>query len=419
MGGVVDAVGGLFGVEGGESVNPLQYQPFNVQSALGTARTQGRDINAQLSPQLQGIYEGLLSQVQPGSFQPQGVQIPGFGQAPINLQDYQSQLERSQSSFGQTAEQIGAQGAAISGLAPRFESQARGLAQEAARQRDIARDPASALAFQGEIYGPELERQRLSQESRLLNQGLLGSTTGALQQEATRTAQNQALLRGAQQQQAQAFQQAQGLLGQSQNLSQLGLSARGQGLGATQAQLGAQQAQAGLLQPLLAGEQFGFGANVDFANQQFQQALAARQFEEQQRQQQFQRQQGLISSALGIGGAPLGLAELGGQFGARQLQADEGTAGLRQQADANQANFFSSLVGAGATAFASDARLKNNITPVGDGFYTWEWNDEAKRIGVDSDPTFGVIAQEVQKHTPEAVFESDSGYLMVDYSKVV
>ena len=349
MGGIVDSIGGLFGASG-DPVGQAQYNPFGVQSALGQADFSGDRANVQLSPQLQGIYEGLLSQVQPGSFQPQGVQIPGFGQAPINLQDYQSQLERSQSSFGQTAEKIGAQGAAISGLAPRFESQARGLAQEAARQRDIARDPASALAFQREIYGPELERQRLSQESRLLNQGLLGSTTGALQQEATRTAQNQALLRGAQQQQAQAFQQAQGLLGQSQNLSQLGLSARGQGLGATQAQLGAQQAQAGLLQPLLAGEQFGFGANVDFANQQFQQALAARQFEEQQRQQQFQRQQGLISSALGIGGAPLALGEFGANLGQADLQTQQINLGLKEQAQQRQADFFSSLVSAGIGA---------------------------------------------------------------------
>jgi len=352
MGGVVDAVGGLFGVGGSESVTPLQYRPYDVTSALGQAAVDGRQVNAQLSPELQRIYGGLLSQIQTGAYSTQGVQPVQFGQAPIDLSDYQQQLDQSQAAFGQTASQIGEQGAAISGLAPGFEQQAAGLAQEAARQRQIAQDPASVLAFQREIYGPELERQRLSQESRLLNQGLLGSTTGALQQEATRTGQNQALLRGAQAQQAQAFQQAQGLLGQSQNLARLGLSARGQGLGATQAQLGAQQAQAGLLQPLLAGEQFGFGANIDFANQQFQQELAARQFEEAARQRAFQRQQGLLGSALNIAGAPLGLAQLGGQFGQSELRAQEGTEGLRQQAEANQANFFSSLVGAGATAFA-------------------------------------------------------------------
>jgi len=417
MGGVVDAVGGLFGVEGGESVNPLNYNPYNVNSALGAVRTEGQNINAQLSPELQRIFGGLLSQVQPGSFQPQGVQTPEFGQAPISLADYQNQLGRSQQAFGQTAQQLGQQGANIAGLAPGFEQQSSALTREAAAQRDIARDPRSALAFQREIYGPELERQRLSQESRLFNQGLLGSTTGSLQREGLAAGQNQALIRGAQRQQQQAFNQAQALSGQAQNLAQLGLSARSQGLGATQAQLGAQQAQAGLLQPLLAGEQFGFGANVDFSNQQFQQNLAARQFEEALRQQQFQRQQGLLGSALQVGQAPLGLAQLGGQFGSRQLQANEGTAGLRQQAEANQANFFSGLVGAGAT-FLSDIRLKKNVTPIGNGLYNWEWNDKAKEIGADVYPTTGVIAQEIMEVYPEAVFEGEHGYLMVDYSKV-
>jgi len=35
MGGVVDAVGGLFGVDGGGSVDPLKYRPYGVTSALG------------------------------------------------------------------------------------------------------------------------------------------------------------------------------------------------------------------------------------------------------------------------------------------------------------------------------------------------------------------------------------------------
>jgi len=354
MGGVVDAVGGLFGVEGGESVNPLQYQPFNVQSALGTARTQGRNIDAQLSPELQRVFGGLLGGVQPGS-------IPS-----------------AQSLMGQTG---GLQTAAqdVLSQAPRFQEQAQGLLGRAQTQFDIARDPQAALTFQEQVYGPQLERQRLSQESRLFNQGLLGSTTGQLQQEATRTGQTQALLRGAQQQQQQAFQQGQGLLGQAVGLEQLGLGALGQ------------------------------GAQQELARQQFEAGLQG-----QAQGQQLQQ----LQAALGLGGAPLGLAELGGQFGARQLQADEGTAGLRQQAEANQANFFSSLVGAGATAFASDVRLKKNIQRIGKYTYTWEWNKKAEEIGANVYPTTGVIAQEIMEITPEAVFKGDHGYLMVDYSKV-
>ena len=289
MGGVVDAVGGLFGVEGGESVNPLQYRPYDVTSALGQASVDGRSVQAELAPELQGIFSGLLGGVEQG----------------------QANIPTAQSLMGQTG---GVQQAAqdVLGMAPQFQEQAQGLLGRAQQQFDIARDPSAALAFQRNIYGPELERQRLSQESRLLNQGLLGSTTGALQQEATRAGQNQALLRGAQAQQAQAFQQGQGLLGQALNLQQMGLGALGQ------------------------------GSQQELARQQFESGL-----QQQARGQQLQA----LQAALGVGSAPLGLAQLGGQFGQSELRAQEGTEGLRQQAEANQANFFSSLVGAGATAF--------------------------------------------------------------------
>jgi len=268
MGDIVSSVAGLFGVEGGESVDPLQYQPFNVQSPLGSARTQGQDVSAQLSPELQSIYGGLL------------------GQIPQQLQQAQT--------------------------------------------------PQASLDFLSSAFAPQFQRQQTSQESRLFNQGLLGSTTGQLQQQALREAQNQALVGNALQAQQQAFQRGQGLLG----------------------------------------------------------------------------------SAVNLAGAPLNLAQLGGQFGQSQLQAAEGTAGLRQRADENQANFFASLVSAGATAAASDIRLKKNVTPVGNGFYNWEWNDKAKEIGADIYPTTGVIAQEIMETCPEAVFEGEHGYLMVDYSKV-
>ena len=353
MGGVVDAVGGLFGVGGGDSVDPLQYQPFNVQSALGQAQFSDGSANLQLSPELQGLFSGLLGQAQP-------------------------ETPSAMSLMGQTG---GLQSAAQNVLsqAPRFQEQAQGLLGRAQSQFDIARDPQAAIDFQRQAYGPELERQRLSQESRLLNQGLLGSTTGQLQQEATRTAQNQALIRGAQQQQQQAFQQGQGLLGQAVGLEQLGLGALGQG---SQQELARQQFEAGL--------------------------------QDQARGQQLQT----LQAALGVGQAPGQLGQFGANLGQSQLQAAEGTAGLRQQADANQADFFSSLVGAGATFF-SDIRLKDKVTPIGNGWYSWEWNKEANRIGADQFPTVGVIAQDLLEDNPDAVLKGDHGYLMVDYSKVV
>jgi len=267
MGDVVNSVSSLFGVEGASGVTPNQFQPFDVQSTLGSFTTEGQNVNAQLSPELQQLYSGLLGQ------------IPG-------------QMQQAQS-------------------------------------------PQAALSFLSGQFAPQFQRQQASQESRLFNQGLLGSTTGQLQTQGLREAQNQALVNSALQAQNQAFQRSQGLLG----------------------------------------------------------------------------------SALQIGQQPLSLAGIGGEFGSQQLDASIANQSARQQADARQQEFFGDLV-SGTASFFSDIRLKNNVTPIGNGLYSWEWNDKAKEIGADAYPTTGVIAQEIMEVYPEAVFEGKHGYLMVDYSKV-
>jgi hypothetical protein len=72
-----------------------------------------------------------------------------------------------------------------------------------------------------------------------------------------------------------------------------------------------------------------------------------------------------------------------------------------------------------AAIIASDMRLKENIehleTMDGIRYYTWDWNAEAKRVGLNTGPTFGVMAQEVQKTHPEAVVHGPQGYLLVNY----
>ena len=71
---------------------------------------------------------------------------------------------------------------------------------------------------------------------------------------------------------------------------------------------------------------------------------------------------------------------------------------------------------------SSDQRMKENIqyfdTLKGIKFYTWDWKKEAKEIGWDKYPTFGVIAQQVQKTHPDAVSKGQDGYLMVNYGKL-
>jgi hypothetical protein len=74
----------------------------------------------------------------------------------------------------------------------------------------------------------------------------------------------------------------------------------------------------------------------------------------------------------------------------------------------------------GATAFASDIRLKKDIKLLGKenghNVYSWEWNDEGKRIADPSQPKVGVMAQELQETHPHLVRLGADGFLRVDYS---
>ena len=72
----------------------------------------------------------------------------------------------------------------------------------------------------------------------------------------------------------------------------------------------------------------------------------------------------------------------------------------------------------------SDVRLKTNMRKTGrfiKGFteYTWEWNDEARRIGASSSPTTGLIAQEVRNFYPDAVITDRYGYYLIDYNRMI
>ena len=81
-----------------------------------------------------------------------------------------------------------------------------------------------------------------------------------------------------------------------------------------------------------------------------------------------------------------------------------------------------SIAGGIGSLFGSDIRLKENVMKVdqvepGVGWYTWDWNDTAKQLGIGG-PTEGVIAQELIKVDPSAVLMGEDGYYRVDYSKV-
>jgi len=165
---------------------------------------------------------------------------------------------------------------------------------------------------------------------------------------------------------------------QQQTLAQLAAQSRGQALG-EQAQLG-QMAQ-GL---------FGIGQGISgLEGQLMAQGLSA--------------EQARSAAALGAGNLAISPYATAADMAQRQQEAN--------------AAFFGELAGAAATAapFISDIRFKENINhvdtlPNGIKLYTWDWKEER------NEPTFGVLAQEVQQVIPEAVIQHPEGYLMVDYS---
>lgn len=187
----------------------------------------------------------------------------------------------------------------------------------------------------------------------------------------------------------------------------------------------------------LAGESQGLGAGSGMVQpdalglgQAQQQTLA--QLASQARSQAYGEQAqlgqlaaGALQSAMGISGLEQALmgtgitaeqARAASALGAGQLATTPyaTAAQMAQQQAGARAGFLGELALAGAKL--SDIRLKENIQhvdtlPNGIKLYTWEWKNKDM-----TDPTFGVIAQEVFEVIPDAVKAHKSGYLMVDYS---
>lgn len=74
----------------------------------------------------------------------------------------------------------------------------------------------------------------------------------------------------------------------------------------------------------------------------------------------------------------------------------------------------------GMLGMFSDVRLKKNIKFIkeenGYNIYSWDWNDKAIELGINTEPNTGVLAQELL-HT-DAISKHTNGYYTVDYSKL-
>ena len=270
------------------------------------------------------------------------------------------QAGRDIGSLAQQRGALGLQGAqAQAGLAGQRADIARGIGQ---------------LGLQGQQLGADIFGQRMGRTAQAA-QGLGALTQDqfgtALQARGQTTAAQRAAAAGI----AGLGQQGQQMLGtQISTLGQLGA----QGRGIQQAGLDAQ-----------------YRAATQMADEPF---------------MRLQRGQALLQ-----GGAPF-MPTFTSGFGMGQNQGQAQTRGstLAQglQAVGTIASFFPK----------SDIRLKENVMKIdevqpGVGWYTWDWNDTAKAMGID-DPTEGVIAQELKEVDPSAVIMGDDGYYSVDYSRV-
>lgn len=105
------------------------------------------------------------------------------------------------------------------------------------------------------------------------------------------------------------------------------------------------------------------------------------------------------------------------QIGNAQAAGIVGAENPQQQFTQGLMNIGGTL--GGAAFMASDKRLKSNIKPLGEKnghkWYTWEWNEKARKLLGLVGKQEGVIAQEVESYMPEAIKEYQ-GFKTVDYS---
>ena len=329
-----------------------------------------------------GQYEGLISQERP---------IPIEGTAQL------SDLER--------------QAAAGAGDLERF----AGYTPEGINYlRDagaLARDPMAAAQARFNPFEDAVVQQSIDDITKAYQQkdigirddayraGAYGGSRGRLAQAENQTALGRGLLDAVSGIRRQGFQDAQAQVGQ--NISQLSNIGSGisnlAGAGQQQAlgRIGAMATQGATARGI---EQADMSRRFRAADK-----LADEPFNRLQRGQQL------------LAGMPAG--GVSGGTGAQIYQPQVFT----QPSPLSQAAGLGSMI-AGAVG-ASDVELKENIRRVGDydnnlGWYEWDWNDKAKEIGIEAEPTAGFLAQEVLEVEPEAVTIKD-GYYAVDYARLM
>jgi hypothetical protein len=398
------------------TIKPITgFQGSQIQNIQGPIAAQIGDVQGPIAAQIGDVstpqFRGLLD-ADIGAYQsPYQQQVIDQSMA-----DIQRQADISRGQAQSRAIGAGAFGGSRSALLegesqrPFIEQMARtsaGLRQAGFEQAQQAAQADLARQQQLGIFGAGQEQQRALQQAQFGQQaGLAGFQ--AQQQRALEQARlgQQAGLAGYQgrlstaQRQAELAQQA-GLAGQDiqarMNMMQPELEMRNR------------QQRAGLLGGISAEQQARLGMLGQIGLQQ--QGLGQRGLDASY--QEFQR-------ALGYGPQQFGLLAAGQGVTTPTTTTKQSTGLGNILGSAAQLYGLSLLPGSGGfTNPFSDERLKENIKPIGKSenghnLYTWDWNDKAKELGVNT-PTIGVLAQEVKKYMPEAVIEDENGYYRVNY----
>ena len=254
-------------------------------------------------------------------------------------------------------------------------------------QTQQARTLASQQGFQAEQLGQQAREAAAARE-----QAARAGNMQAANQFAAQQAQFEQQANAANQAAQNTFAQAQAARQQAANQANFG--------GQFQA-AGVQAGAAGQLGDL---SRTGFGFGQQIGQQQMQQGLM-----------QQGLQQALIDAArgqyAGYTGAPA--AALGAPLAAL------GETPTPQTTTTSRNPGLFDYLGLAGGVLASDARLKENIKPLGTenghNVYSWDWNDEGKRVADPAQPTVGVMAQELQETHPHLVQLGPDGFLRVDY----
>ena len=270
-------------------------------------------------------------------------------------------------------------------------------------------------------------QQDIGLRDRAISQGAFGGSRGRIAQEelARQTGRGAAEAIGALR--SQGFGRAQDAAMRSfeaQQGRQAGLASLQSGLAGQQAALGGQQAAlgqgiAGLGQQGqgMLGSQINLLNQLGAQGQATHQAALSRQFGAAQQLAQEPLQRLQTGQAL-LAGSPMGGISGGTGTSAYQRGVYQQPTALGQAVGAAG----TIMTGLGAMGF-SDIELKENIKKIGElepgiGWYTWDWNDKGKKLYSESEPSEGVLAQEVLEVKPDAVVVKD-GYYAVDYAKVL